>query len=52
MPKESLLCPGQLIEGIVIRPASERWSERLQGRLILKSLSDEYLLRKDGTENH
>jgi hypothetical protein len=52
MPKESLLCPGQLIEGLVIRMPSEKWSERLQGRLILKSLSEEYLLRKDGTERH
>jgi RNA ligase (TIGR02306 family) len=52
MPKESVLCPGQIIEGAIIRPLEEGWSNRLQGRLILKSLSDEYLLRKDGTERH
>lgn len=41
-----------IIEGVVIRPAAEEWSERLQGRKILKSISDEYLLRKEGTERH
>lgn len=42
---------GHLREGIVIRPAVERWDERL-GRVILKRVSDEYLLRRKGTEYH
>lgn len=52
MPKTSVMATGQIIEGAVIRPVAEEWSERLQGRKILKSISDEYLLRKDGTERH
>lgn len=52
MPKTSVMAPGQIIEGAVIRPISEEWNERLQGRKVLKSISDEYLLRKDGTERH
>ncbi len=52
MPKESSLLPGHIVEGLVIRPATEQWSDRLQGRRILKSISEEYLLRKDGTERH
>lgn len=53
MPKQSLLGPkGHIAEGVVIRSEQESWSERLQGRKILKSISDEYLLRKDGTERH
>ncbi len=43
---------GQIREGVVIKPARERFSEELQGRLILKSISDEYVLRKGGTEYH
>jgi RNA ligase (TIGR02306 family) len=52
MPEKSFLAKEQIIEGVVIRPEREEFSERLQGRRILKSLSDEYLLRKDGTERH
>lgn len=44
--------PDQIAEGVVIRPVREEWNERLQGRKILKSISDEYLLRKEGTERH
>lgn len=36
-------------EGIVITPARERRDEEI-GRVILKSISDDYLLRKGGTE--
>lgn len=36
-------------EGVVVRPAMER-VERQLGRVILKSVSEEYLLRKGGTE--
>jgi RNA ligase (TIGR02306 family) len=42
----------QIREGVVIRPAKERFCEELDGRLILKSISDEYVLRKGGTEFH
>ena len=38
-------------EGIVIKPTTERYDERV-GRVVFKSISEEYLLRKDGTENH
>lgn len=36
-------------EGVVVKPASERRDEKL-GRVILKSVSEEYLTRKGGTE--
>lgn len=37
-------------EGIVIRPQEEGHSDILGGRKIAKLVSDEYVLRKDGTE--
>ena len=54
---DSILAPGQIKEGIVIRPMMEEtW---LQGdrdpnpkRRIFKLISDNYLLLKGGTENH
>lgn len=42
----------QIREGVVRRPTKDRYSEELTGRLILKSISDDYILRKDGTEFH
>ena len=48
---QSVLCPGQIREGVVIRPASERFDPRT-GRVILKGLNDDYLLRTDATEHH
>lgn len=41
-------------EGIVVRPVRERYSEKLPhfGRVILKSISIDYLSRKGGTEYH
>ena len=42
----------QIREGVVIRPIKERFSEELNGRLVLKSISDDYVLRKGGTEYH
>ena len=36
-------------EGIVIRPAQERFDPEI-GRVILKSVSEEYILRRGGTE--
>ena len=38
-------------EGIVITPIQEEWSEQLLGRLILKSLSADYLDRKGAQDN-
>jgi len=50
----STICPGQIREGIVVKPLVERFSEPLQGRCVIKIINDEYLLRKDknATENH
>jgi RNA ligase (TIGR02306 family) len=48
---ETLVGEGrQIREGVVIRPVRERFCEALSGRLILKSISDDYVLRKGGTE--
>lgn len=38
-------------EGIVIRPIKERWDPTL-GRVILKKINPEYMVRKGGTEHH
>jgi hypothetical protein len=40
----------QMMEGVVLRPMAERLG--LNGRVILKSISDEYLTRRDATERH
>lgn len=48
---DSILCPGQIREGIVVRPMEERWDMNT-GRVILKMVSDEYLCRRDATEFH
>jgi len=42
---------GNIMEGVVIRPVKERHHRRI-GRVILKYVFDQYLLRKGGTENH
>lgn len=42
------LCEGQIREGVVIRPLLERRDETL-GRVILKSVSEDYLLRGGNT---
>lgn len=39
-----------LREGLVVRPAKERYSPILGGRAIAKFVSDDYLTRKGGTE--
>jgi len=49
---KSVIAPDQMREGVVIRAMMERYSEKLQGRCIVKSINDEYLLRRDGTERH
>ena len=45
---KSLICPSQIREGVVCRPVRETTS--YIGRHIFKSISPEYLLRKNGTE--
>jgi hypothetical protein len=47
-PPENLTFKGR--EGIVVTPVKEQFSEVLLGRLILKSLSADYLARKGGTD--
>jgi len=47
----SVICPTQMREGIVIKPQNEKTDVRL-GRKILKLVSENYLLRKGGTEFH
>jgi RNA ligase (TIGR02306 family) len=51
---QSLLDPKQMREGCVVRPVEEKEVTRIDhiGRKILKCISVEYLLRKDGTEKH
>lgn len=46
---KSLLCPSQIREGCVIKSYDEENDTRL-GRKILKSVSTDYLTRKNGTE--
>jgi len=46
---KSILAPHQIREGVVVRPTTEKNHPRL-GRLILKSISTDYLLRPQGTE--
>lgn len=48
----SLVALDQIKEGLVIKPVVERHSDLLQGRCIVKAISDEYYLRKNGSENH
>lgn len=40
-----------IMEGVVIRPVVESWDHKV-GRLILKYITEDYLLRKGGTERH
>lgn len=48
---KSTLYPDQMREGVVVRPVVERWDDRV-GRVILKAINDEYLVRHDATEHH
>lgn len=41
-----------IMEGLVIRPVVERFSPELNGRCIVKHISEAYLTRKGGTEFH
>lgn len=38
-------------EGVVIKPTRERWDDSI-GRVILKLIGEDYLLRRGGTERH
>lgn len=48
---QALTCKFKGREGIVMRPIAERYSDRLNGRLILKSVSADYLGRKNAVDN-
>ncbi len=48
---DSVLAPKYMMEGVIVQPAIERVDLKI-GRLVLKLISDRYLLRKDGTELH
>lgn len=46
---ESVLCPGQVREGIVVKPQTERWNMDI-GRVFLKLPGEGFLLRKQSEE--
>lgn len=48
---DSVLDPSCMMEGVIIQPIQERTNPEV-GRVVLKLISDRYLLRKDGTELH
>jgi RNA ligase (TIGR02306 family) len=48
---DSVLAPSCMMEGVIVQPAIERTDYKL-GRVVLKLISDRYLLRQDGTELH
>jgi RNA ligase (TIGR02306 family) len=48
---DSVLAPKSMMEGVIIQPAIKRTDLKV-GRVVLKLISDRYLLRKDGTELH
>ncbi len=48
---DSVICPNCIMEGVIIQPVIERTHPQI-GRVVLKFISDRYLLRKDGTELH
>ena len=47
----SVLEPKCIMEGVIVQPLVERTHPEI-GRVVLKLISDKYLLRKDGTELH
>ena len=49
--KDSVLSPDCMMEGVVIQPVIERTHPEI-GRVVLKLISDRYLLRKGGSELH
>ena len=48
---DSVLSPDCMMEGVVVQPLTERTHPEM-GRVVLKLISDRYLLRKEGTELH
>ncbi len=48
---DSVICPDCMMEGVVVQPLVERTNPEV-GRVVLKLISDRYLLRKGGTELH
>ncbi len=48
---DSVINPSCMMEGVIIQPIQERTNPEV-GRVVLKLISDRYLLRKDGTELH
>jgi RNA ligase (TIGR02306 family) len=48
---DSALFPACMMEGVIIQPVMERTHPEI-GRVVLKSISDRYLLRQGGTELH
>lgn len=42
---------GHIMEGLVVKPVKERYNREV-GRVLFKFISENYLLRKDGTELH
>jgi RNA ligase (TIGR02306 family) len=48
---DSVLNPSCMMEGVIIQPIRERTNPEI-GRVVLKLISDRYLLRRDGTELH
>jgi RNA ligase (TIGR02306 family) len=48
---DSVLSPNCMMEGVIVQPLVERTHPEI-GRVVLKLISDRYLLRKDGTELH
>jgi RNA ligase (TIGR02306 family) len=51
LSKGQSVLANQIKEGVVIKPATERWDYTL-GRVITKLVGEQYLLRKNGTEHH
>ena len=49
LTNKSIICPKQIREGCVVKDLYEKQHKPL-GRKILKSVSPDYLLRKNGTE--
>ncbi|MEH2192120.1 MAG: RNA ligase (ATP) [Nostoc sp.] len=47
----SVVSPNCIMEGVVVQPLIEKTHPEI-GRVVLKLISDRYLLRKDGTELH
>lgn len=48
---DSVTSPTCMMEGVVVQPIVER-THAIIGRVVLKLISDRYLLRQDGTELH